>query len=129
MGQHMSCVLPFRRGPLGDAIKGSQCRLTLTLVITPFEEIAEGGAFCRDLVTGDRVRLIDPDSPAIAFCGSQTQVGIFRTGPGANLSEANTETANRIKSMPTDGHIVTPNVAHPGSTRSEEHTSELQSLR
>src|SRR5215469_4819702 len=122
----MSRVLPFCRDALASSIQGSQCCLTLTFVIAPSEEVAEGGTFRWDLVADDCVRLIDPGSPAIGFCRPQAQVGIFRAGPAANLPEVITETANRVKSLPAYGHSVAKNVPHHGSAFRHSHVGAAE---
>jgi hypothetical protein len=113
--------LPFRRGALANTIHGSQCCLTLAFVITPSEEIAEGGTLRWDLVANNCIRLIDPGSTTIAFCRPQAQVGVFRAGPGTNLPEVITETANCVKSLPAYSHSVAPDVPHHGSAFGHAH--------
>jgi hypothetical protein len=72
-------------------------------------------------VADDCVRLIDPSSPAMAFCGPQAQVGIFRTRPGTNLPEVITKTANRVKNLSAYSHSVAPDVSHHGSAFRHSH--------
>jgi len=121
MRQHISHVLPFCGGALTDTIHGSQCCFTLTFVITSPEEIAKDGTLRRDLVANDCIRLIDPGSPTIATRRPQAQVGIFRAGPGTNLPEVITETANRVKRLPAYSHSVAKDVPHHGSAFRHSH--------
>src|SRR6185437_13151055 len=101
-----------RRRALVTAVEGGQRRLTRAFIEAPAQEEAEGGALERHVMTHGRGRVVDPRSPGPRRGGPQTQVGVFRAGPAANLAEVVAESPDRLEHRPGNRHSAGPYVTH-----------------